>query len=53
MSFDEIDSIEDLETVSRTVIWQYFERLAAFIFEKNEFAVTVNTVKTLNRTRRQ
>lgn len=53
MNFDEIDSIEDLETVSRTVIWQNFERLAAFIFEKNEFAVTVNTVKTLNRTRRQ
>jgi hypothetical protein len=53
MNFDNIDSIEDLETVSRTVIWQNFERLAAFIFEKNEFAVTVNTVKTLNRTRRQ
>lgn len=53
MNFDNIDNIGELETVSRTVIWQNFERLAAFIFEKNEFAVTVNTVKTLNRTRRQ
>jgi hypothetical protein len=53
MNFDGIDSIEDLETVSKEVVWQNFERLAAFIFEKNEFAVSVNTVKTLNRTRRQ
>ena len=53
MNFDDIDSIHYLETVSEEVVWQNFERLAAFIFEKNEFAVTVNTVKTLNRTRRQ
>jgi hypothetical protein len=53
MNFDDIDSIDDLETVSEEVVWQNFERLAAFIFEKNEFAVTINTVKTLNRMRRQ
>jgi len=29
------------------------KRLAAFIFEKNNFRVTVNTVKTLNKKRRQ
>jgi protease II len=53
MNFDTIDSIDDLETVSEEVVWQNFERLAAFIFEKNEFATKVNTVKTLNKTRRQ
>jgi hypothetical protein len=53
MNFEDIDSINDLETVSEESVWQNFERLAAFIFEKNEFATKVNTVKTLNRTRRQ
>ncbi len=53
MNFDDIDSFDDLETVSAEGVWQHFERLAAFIFEKNEFSVNVNTVKTLNRQRRQ
>jgi hypothetical protein len=53
MNFEDIESIEDLETVSEEVIWQNFERLAAFIFEKNDFRVTVNTVKILNKKRRQ
>jgi hypothetical protein len=51
--FEVIGSIRELETVSEAGVWQNFERLAAFIFEKHEFAVTVSTVKTLNRTRRQ
>jgi len=51
--FENITSIDDLEMVSETVIWQNFERLAAFIFEKNDFTVTVNTVKTWNKKRRQ
>jgi len=46
MNFEDIGSIEDLEIVSEEIIWQNFERLAAFIFEKNDFRVTVNTVKT-------
>ena len=53
MNFEDIESIEDLETVSGEVIWQNFERLTAFIFEKNDFRVTVNTVKILNKKRRQ
>ncbi len=53
MNFEDIESIEDLETVSEEVIWQNFERLTAFIFEKNDFRVTVNTVKILNKKRRQ
>ena len=46
VNFEDIESIEDLEIVSEEVIWQNFERLAAFIFEKNDFRVMVNTVKT-------
>jgi Restriction endonuclease len=33
--------------------WQNFERLAAFILEENGFCVSVGTVKTRNRQRRQ
>jgi hypothetical protein len=53
MNFDNIESIGDLEIVSEEGIWQNFERLAGFIFEKNDFRVTVNTVKTANKKRRQ
>jgi len=53
MNFEDIRSIEDLEGVSKEIIWQNFERLAAFIFEKNEFQVRTNVVKTLNKKRRQ
>ena len=53
MNFEDIQSIEDLAVVSEEVVWQNFERLAAFIFEKNNFRVKVNTVKTYNKTKRQ
>jgi protease II len=53
MDFEDIENIEDLETVSVESVWQNFERLTAFIFEKNDFRVTVNTVKTCNKKRRQ
>lgn len=53
MNFEDIKSIEDLEIVSKEVIWQNFERLAAFIFERNDFQVKINTVKTFSKKRRQ
>jgi protease II len=53
MNFEDIQSIEDLAVVSEEVVWQNFERLAAFIFEKNNFRVKVNTVKTHQKTKRQ
>lgn len=53
MNFEDIKNIEDLEEVSKEIIWQNFERLAAFIFEENEFQVKINVVKTLNKKRRQ
>ena len=53
MNFEDIHTIEDLAVVSEAVVWQHFERLAAFIFEKNGFRVKVNTVKTHQKTKRQ
>jgi len=53
MNFEDIHSIEDLAMVSEEVVWQNFERLAAFILEKNNFRVNVNTVKTRQKTKRQ
>ena len=53
MNFEDIQSLEDLAVVSEEVVWQNFERLAAFIFEKNNFTVKVNTVKTHQKTKRQ
>ncbi|MGB8309670.1 MAG: restriction endonuclease [Methanoregula sp.] len=42
-----------LDAVAEGTTWQNFERLAGFIFEMNGFAITVGTVKTRNRKRRQ
>jgi Holliday junction resolvase len=53
MNFEDIKSIEDLEKVSKAVVWQNFERLVSFIFEENGFQVKTNMVKTFNRKRRQ
>jgi Restriction endonuclease len=53
MNFEEIVSTGDLEIVSEESPWQNFERLTAFIFEKNDFEVKVNIVKTWNKKRRQ
>jgi hypothetical protein len=53
MNFEDIESIGDLEIVSEESVWQNFERLAAFIFEKNDFITHVNTVKTGNKKKRQ
>jgi hypothetical protein len=53
MNFEDIHNIEDLTVVSEEGVWQHFERLAAFIFEKNNFSVKVNTVKTWQKKRRQ
>jgi hypothetical protein len=51
--FEDIKCIEDLEKVSKGVVWQNFEKLTAFIFEKNDFLAITNTVKTLKKRRRQ
>lgn len=53
VNFEDINTIEDLQRVSKETVWQNFERLVAFIFEENEFQVKINIVKTFNKKRRQ
>jgi len=53
MNFEDISSIDDLQQVSKEVVWQNFEKLAAFIFEENNFQVETGKVKTSNKKRRQ
>jgi protease II len=53
MNFEDIKNHEDLQKVSKEVIWQNFERLTAFIFEENNFQVETSKVKTSNKKRRQ
>ena len=40
----QISSLEDLQTLSKQVKWQYFEKLVGWIFEQNGFSVKVNFV---------
>ena len=49
----EIHSIEELEQLSEKVTWQYFEKLVAFVFEKNDFDVQQNVVVMNDKGRRQ
>ena len=49
----EVSSIEELETLSEKVTWQHFEKLVAFIFEKNDFEVQHNVVITHNHEKKQ
>ena len=53
VTFETIGSTGELECVAEGSVWQNFERLAGFIFEKNDFRVAVNTVKTHQKKRRQ
>ena len=39
-----IKSLEDLEKISKEAKWQYFEKLAGWIFEQNDFEASVNRV---------
>jgi len=41
-----ISSISELESLSESVKWQYFEKLVAFICEENDFKVQHNVVLT-------
>jgi len=53
MNFEDIETDDDLQRISRKVVWQNFERLVAFILEKNEFLVQTNLVLVSNKRRRQ
>jgi hypothetical protein len=51
MNFEDISSTEDLQNVSKEVVWQNFEKLAAFIFEKNNFQVETGKAKIKQETK--
>jgi Holliday junction resolvase len=53
MNFEDIRVSKTWRWFQKGFVWQHFERLAAFIFEKNNCSVKVNTVKTHNKTKRQ
>jgi hypothetical protein len=53
LDFGTIGSLGDLDCVAEGSVWQQFERLTAFIFEQNGFRVSVGTVRTRHRQRRQ
>ena len=53
MNFEDIKDHNDLQKISSESIWQNFERLVAFIFEKNDFQVEIGKVLTSNKKRRQ
>jgi len=53
LNFEDIKNAGRLEEVSKEVVWQNFEKLTAFIFEKNDFQVATNTVKVSGKRRRQ
>jgi hypothetical protein len=48
-----VESPEDLASLGRKMKWQWFERLAAMVFEENGFSVRSNVVITGGGTRRQ
>lgn len=53
MNFETIKNHGDLQIVSREVIWQDFEELAAYIFSQNDFQVQIRMIKRSKKKRRQ
>ncbi len=48
-----VKKMQDLESLGHRMKWQFFERLVAFVFEQNEWKVSVNVVKHLGHGKRQ
>lgn len=49
-----IKTVDDLENLARSLRWQWFEKLVAFIFEQNDFVVEQNKVIVFDKkTKRQ
>ena len=49
INFSGINNMEDLDKVSKEIVWQNFEKLTAFVFEENNFQVEINSVRTLKK----
>ena len=48
-----INSISDFEHLSHSVKWQYFEKLVAWIFDKNSFETRQNIIVKFHGQKRQ
>lgn len=48
-----IKSVSDLEKISASAKWQYFEKLVAFIFDQNGFDARQNVIAKNSETKRQ
>ena len=48
-----IKNMDELQKMSKKMKWQYFEKLVAFIFEKNDFDTKQNKVIIFGKTKRQ
>ena len=49
----DIESIDELQKISKKMKWQYFEKLVAFIFDNNNFETKQNSVIVFGKTKRQ
>jgi len=49
-----VKTLDDLEKLGRSLRWQWFEKLVAFVFDQNDFSVNEKRVIVFdNKTRRQ
>ncbi len=48
-----ISSVQDLEHISSSAKWQYFEKLTAFIFDQNGYEAKQNVIAKFEGTKRQ
>jgi len=46
-------NLEELQKMSKKLKWQYFEKLVAFIFDKNDFKTKQNAVIVFDKQKRQ
>ncbi len=48
-----VNSIQELQSLSEEVTWQWFEKLVAFVLSENGFEVKQGVVKSFDRDKRQ
>ena len=48
-----VKTVAELEKLSRSLRWQWFERLVVFVFEKNDFSINEKRVIAFGNTKRQ
>ena len=48
-----IKTVSELEQLSRSLRWQWFEKFVAFVFEQNDFSISEKRVIRFGATKRQ